>query len=104
MKFKNGTSPTTVVEPLFEEPKTLASTLKMSVASVKKSERTYAEKIVLYAPEGWGKSTWASQAESPVFLSTEDGLKNIVVDKFPEPQSWLDILEAINALRNEDHV
>src|SRR3990167_8346612 len=100
MKFKNGSSPTSVVEsnnvpPLF--------TGKMDIGSIKKSERSQSEKIVLYAPEGWGKTTWASKSESPVFLSTEDGLKNVVVDKFPSPDGRLDIFAAIESLRTQDH-
>ena len=100
MKFKNGSSPTSVVEsnnvpPLF--------TGKMDIGSIKKSERSQSEKIVLYAPEGWGKTTWASKSEAPVFLSTEDGLKNVVVDKFPSPEGWLDVFSAIESLRMQDH-
>jgi hypothetical protein len=76
---------------------------KMTLAGIIKSKPSNTEKIVLYAPEGWGKTTWASKAEKPVFLSTEDGLKYIKVDTFPEPKEWLDIFGAVETLRNEKH-
>lgn len=76
---------------------------RMMLSAIKKTEPSESEKIVLYAPEGWGKSTWASKAERPVFLSTEDGLNRIPADCFPEPQTWQDIFEAVESLRNESH-
>ena len=40
-------------------------------------------RIVLYGPHGIGKSTWAASAPAPIFLSTEDGLDDIGVDRSP---------------------
>ena len=40
-------------------------------------------RIVLYGPDGVGKSSWASQADSPIFLATEDGCDDIGVDRTP---------------------
>jgi hypothetical protein len=76
---------------------------RMVLSAISKSQPSQSEKIVLYAPEGWGKTTWAAQAENPIFISTEDGLKNIEVDKFPEPQTWQDLFDAVDTLRIEDH-
>lgn len=76
---------------------------RMGIGSIAKSTRSGAEKIVLYAPEGWGKTTWASKSESPVFLSTEDGLKSVTVDKFPTPETWKDVFEAVESLRARKH-
>lgn len=70
---------------------------------IKKSERGTTEKIVLYAPEGWGKTTWASKAPDPIFISAEDGLKGISVDVFPEAKTWDDVKKYVESLRLEKH-
>lgn len=82
---------------------TAASPRRMVLSAIKKNEATEAEKIVLYGPEGWGKTTWASKADCPVFISTEGGLKGISVDAFPEPRSWIDVLDAVEELRKQNH-
>lgn len=78
---------------------------RMVLSAVKKYEASNTEKIVLYAPEGWGKSTWAAKAEKPIFISTEEGLKGVdpVPDTFPEAQTWQDIFDSIETLRSEPH-
>lgn len=76
---------------------------RMLLSSIKKSEAVKAEKIVLYAPEGWGKTTWASKAPAPVFISTEGGLKGVTVDAFPEPKTWRDVFDAVEELRAQTH-
>lgn len=76
---------------------------RMILSAVKRSERSESEKIVLYGPEGWGKTTWASKAPDPVFLSTEDGLKSVSVDVFPELRAWEEVLEGVETLRRENH-
>lgn len=92
----NGTGPalTIVAAP---EPK------RMTLSAIKKSEKSASEKVVLYGPEGWGKTTWGSQAPAPVFLSAEDGLKSVSVDVFPEPHTWEDVLECVDSLRTGQH-
>lgn len=60
-------------------------------------------KIVLYAAPGLGKSTFASQAPSPVFLCGEDGAGFLDVKAFPRPQSWRDVVEAVQVLQETEH-
>lgn len=76
---------------------------RMILSAIQKSTPMPAEKIVIYAPEGWGKTTWASKAERPIFISSEDGLKGVSVDCFPEPRSWQDLFDAVEELRTRDH-
>ena len=40
-------------------------------------------RVLLYGTHGIGKSTWAASAPSPIFLTTEDGLSDIGVDRTP---------------------
>lgn len=60
-------------------------------------------RIVLYAPEGVGKSTWAANSINPVFICSEDGTSNLDVTRFPPAESFNDIMDAISTLYSEDH-
>lgn len=44
-------------------------------------------KVVLYGPEGIGKSTFAAKFPSPVFIDTEGGTKKLNVNRLPQPTS-----------------
>ncbi|MBO5934052.1 MAG: ATP-binding protein [Clostridia bacterium] len=46
------------------------------------------QKVVIYGPEGIGKSTFASKFPSPVFIDTEGSTKEMDVDRFEKPLSW----------------
>lgn len=54
-----------------------------------------AKKIVIYGPEGIGKSTLASKFPNPVFIDTEGSTKEMDVARFPTPNSWNDILTMV---------
>ena len=45
-------------------------------------------KIVVYGPEGIGKSTFASKFPRPVFIDTEGSTKHMEVARTPRPTSW----------------
>jgi hypothetical protein len=47
-----------------------------------------AKKVVLYGPEGIGKSTLASQFPNPVFIDTEGSTTELNVQRLPKPTSW----------------
>ncbi len=55
-----------------------------------------AQKIVIYGPEGIGKSTLASKFPSPLFIDTEGSTKKLDVRRFDKPSSWQMIMEQIN--------
>jgi len=57
----------------------------------------------IYGPEGIGKSTLASKYPNPVFMGPELGTLNLDVARFPTPNSWSDILSAIDELLSENH-
>lgn len=44
-------------------------------------------RIVIYGGPGIGKSTWAAGAPSPIFVPTEDGVRDIDCDKYPVANS-----------------
>ena len=51
-----------------------------------------AKKVVIYGPEGIGKSTLASRFPDPVFIDTEGSTKELDVARYPVPMSWNDII------------
>lgn len=52
-------------------------------------------KIVVYGPEGIGKSTFASQFPNPVFCDTEGSTRHMDVARTPAPRSFTEILEQV---------
>lgn len=54
-----------------------------------------AKKVVVYGPEGIGKSTFASKFPDPVFIDTEGSTKDMDVARFEKPTSWQYLLEEI---------
>ena len=47
-----------------------------------------AQKVVIYGPEGIGKSTFAAQFPDPLYIDTEGSTKKLNVRRFPKPTSW----------------
>lgn len=54
-----------------------------------------AKKVVIYGPEGIGKSTFASRFPDPVFIDTEGSTKDMDVARTPAPSSWQMLLEQV---------
>lgn len=59
-----------------------------------------AQKVVIYGPEGIGKSTFASRFPDPLFIDTEGSTKLLDVARLPAPQSWQNILDEVNYVAN----
>lgn len=55
-----------------------------------------AKKVVIYGPEGIGKSTFAARFPDPVFIDTEGSTKEMDISRFERPGSWTMLLEQIN--------
>lgn len=47
-----------------------------------------AKKVVVYGPEGIGKSTFASRFPNPIFVDTEGSTNGMNVARTPKPSSW----------------
>lgn len=47
-----------------------------------------AQKVVLYGPEGIGKSSFAAQFPNPLFIDTEGSTNNMDVARMDKPSSW----------------
>ena len=59
-----------------------------------------AKKIVIYGPEGIGKSTLASRFPDPLFIDTEDSTKDMDVKRLDKPSSWTMLLDEICFVRD----
>ena len=65
-----------------------------------------AQKVVIYGPEGIGKTTLAQQFPDPVFIDTEESTKGYVVRRITRPDggvtpsSWTMLLEMVQAVRD----
>lgn len=57
-------------------------------------------KVVVYGPEGIGKSTFASKFPDPLFIDTEGSTKEMDVARFPAPTSWTMLLEQVKYVRD----
>ena len=54
-----------------------------------------AQKVLLYGPEGIGKSTFASQFPDPLFIDTEGSTKHLDVKRMDTPQTWNELIEEV---------
>lgn len=73
------------------------------LSQVQRGRQPMPPRLVVYGTEGVGKSTFASQAPSPVFVPTEDGLSEIDCHRFPLATSFDEVLAALTELHSEKH-
>ncbi len=59
-----------------------------------------AQKVVIYGPEGIGKSTFASKFPNPLFIDTEGSTKKLDVARLPKPGSWTMLLEEVRHVKS----
>lgn len=59
-----------------------------------------AQKVIVYGPEGIGKSTFAAQFPDPLFIDTEGSTNHMEVARLPKPSSWTMLLANITEVRN----
>lgn len=64
--------------------------MKISQGKIKK-----AQKVVIYGPEGIGKSTLASEFPDPLFIDTEGSTTHLDVRRFEGIKTYADICQAI---------
>ena len=62
---------------------------------ITRGKRARAQKVVIYGPEGIGKSSFASQFPYPVFIDTEGSTDNMDVARLDKPTSWTMLVNEI---------
>lgn len=59
-----------------------------------------AQKVVIYGPEGIGKSTFAALFPDPLFIDTEGSTSNMDVARMDKPNSWTMLNQQIEFVKN----
>lgn len=90
-----------MTQPIRTQPPSTPS--RMTLANVTRGKQERPVRAIVYGVEGVGKSTFAANAPSPIFLCSEDGTSHLDVARFPTPNSWVDALEAVRVLTHEEH-
>lgn len=101
---KNGDPPkSAVLETMtaLMEPKPVAPS--GAFASVQKGKQLMPPRILLYGLDGLGKSSFAAQAPDPIFIDTEDRLREINASKFPHSTSYEDVFSKLRAVAKDPH-
>ncbi len=57
------------------------------------------QKVVIYGPEGIGKSSFAAQFPEPLFIDTEGGTGQMNVRRLPAPQSWAMLAQEVDYVK-----
>lgn len=60
-------------------------------------------RVVVYGPEGIGKSTFGDSCPDPVFLQTEDGLGELEAARLPLAASYAQFVEQLGAVCGQEH-
>jgi GTPase SAR1 family protein len=58
-----------------------------------------AQKVLVYGPEGIGKSTFASQFPNALFIDVEGSTKHLDVRRLDPPESWTMLLQQVTYVR-----
>ncbi len=77
--------------------------MPISLNSVRMASAAKPPMQLCYGTSGVGKTTFAAQAPSPIFIQTEDGLSGLDVPTFGVLATLPEVLEAIDSLTNEEH-
>ena len=77
--------------------------VRMTLAAVSRGLVPAPYRLLVHGTDGVGKSTFAANAPTPIFLGAEDGTGHLDVARFPAPERWQDVLDAVRTLTTESH-
>ena len=66
-----------------------------------RGRRARPRRVLLYGPQGVGKTTWASKAPDPLFLDIERGSDDLEVARTPQIDSWEGLGSTLKRLLDE---
>lgn len=92
---------TPITKPRAPEP--VARTNRMTLDAVRRGRIEMPLRVLMHGVEGVGKTTFASHAPRPIFLGAEDGTSHLDVERFPTPETWADVTDAVQTLTAEQH-
>jgi hypothetical protein len=73
------------------------------IDQVQKGRQRRPPRLVVYGPEGIGKSSFGAGCPDALFLQTEDGLGEIDCDRFPLAVSYGQFIDQLGAVCSQDH-
>lgn len=76
---------------------------RMTLGAIAKGKRQEPISVLLYGVEGIGKSTFGADAPRPIFIDGERGTDELDVARFPTPETWQDVRDAIRTLTADAH-
>lgn len=76
---------------------------RMTLAAVSAGVAREPDRLLIYGTGGIGKTTFLAEMDRPIFIDTQAGTKRLDVARFPQPQAWQDVLDALDVLANEQH-
>lgn len=66
--------------------------------NITKGKINRAQKVVIYGPEGIGKSSLAARFPDPVIIDTEGGTAHMDVRRIDKPQTWEELLAIVREI------
>jgi len=75
----------------------------MTLATVLRGVIDVPKRTLLYGVEGIGKTSFGANAPAPIFIGAEEGFGLLDVDRFPQPESFDQVREAVRTLRTDAH-
>ena len=73
------------------------------LSQVTKGKIVEPDLLVIYGPDGVGKSTFAADAPNTLFLGAERGTSNLDVSRLPTPGNLEDVKKSLLSVLNEAH-
>src|SRR6185312_1457365 len=102
----------TLPQPTRSRQSAAAPAKRFTLADIKTGGSGLPNRYMLYAVEGWGKTSLAAKTPKPIFIQSrgETGLETLIQSQllpetpsFPEAHNWSDITDAVDLLLAEDH-
>lgn len=76
--------------------------MSISLSNIKRGNEG-PPRVLIYAPHGIGKTTWAAGAPDPIFIQTEDGLGILDSPTFGLIKTYEEVEQAIGELLDGEH-
>lgn len=77
--------------------------MAISLADIQHGVSEKPPRILIFGPEGLGKTSFLSQAPYPICIPTEDGEGKIDMPRFPLAKTYDDVMDALATLATEKH-
>lgn len=81
----------------------------MAALTTRKSNPNKPARVIIYGPEGAGKSTFGAKSDKPIFITPEGGADRLTdsegnpVEELPGVNTWLKLIAGCNDILNQDH-